>query len=234
MGLGEVGALDDDAVAVPQILEERRGAAAPEGGAEPGDGGAVADAGLVLDLYDAERGEELLDEVVLLVVERRAAEARDAHRARGAHPVALPLPGLGAGADDALGDHVHRRLQVERLPVGAVRPAVQDLVAARGARRELERGGALGAQAAPADGRGGVALDLRDLLALDVDLLAAADGAVRAHRADDAVGGGGTGPQPGGRGRACRVSPAERVGPGELPVDRPVGDPGAQAHRVLP
>ena len=81
VGLGHVGALDDDAVSVGQVLEEPGGAAAPEAGPQTGDGGGVSNARLVLDLDGAHRGEELLDEVVLLVVERRSAEAGDAHRA---------------------------------------------------------------------------------------------------------------------------------------------------------
>ena len=72
--LGHVRAHDQDAVRVLQILLERRGAASSERGPQTGDRGAVSYAGLVLDLDDAERGEELLDQVVLLVVERRAAE----------------------------------------------------------------------------------------------------------------------------------------------------------------
>jgi hypothetical protein len=61
----------------------------------------VSYAGLVLDLHRAHRGEELLDQVVLLVVQRRAAEVGEAER-----PVDLPaalvvrLPVVLAGADD--------------------------------------------------------------------------------------------------------------------------------------
>ena len=75
VALGHVGALDDDAVGVLQVLLERGGAAPAERCPQTGDGGAVSDAGLVLDLDGAERGEQLLDEVVLLVVERRPAQA---------------------------------------------------------------------------------------------------------------------------------------------------------------
>ena len=53
VGLGEVRALDDDAVGVLQVLHERGGPAPAERRAEPGDRGAVADPGLVLDLHDA-------------------------------------------------------------------------------------------------------------------------------------------------------------------------------------
>ena len=56
-------------------------AASTERRPQTGDGGGVSYAGLVLDLDRAERREELLDQVVLLVVERRAAEAGEAERA---------------------------------------------------------------------------------------------------------------------------------------------------------
>jgi hypothetical protein len=47
--LGHVGAHDEDAVGVLQVLLERGGAAAPEGGPQTGDGGAMSYAGLILD-----------------------------------------------------------------------------------------------------------------------------------------------------------------------------------------
>ena len=76
--LGHVRAHDQDAVGVLQVLLERGGAAAPERGPQTGDRGGVSYAGLVLDRHRAGRREELLDQVVLLGVERRAAEERDA------------------------------------------------------------------------------------------------------------------------------------------------------------
>jgi hypothetical protein len=64
----------------------------------------VSDAGLVLDLHRAHRGEELLDQVVLLVVERRAAEVREAERAVDAPAVAVGvLPARLARGDQPLG-----------------------------------------------------------------------------------------------------------------------------------
>ena len=75
VALGHVRAHDQDAVGVLQVLLEGRGAAPAERGPQTGDGGGVSYAGLVLDLDDAQRREQLLDEVVLLVVERRPAEA---------------------------------------------------------------------------------------------------------------------------------------------------------------
>ena len=50
VALGHVRALDDDAVGVLQVLQEGGGAATTERGPQTGDGGAVSNTGLVLDL----------------------------------------------------------------------------------------------------------------------------------------------------------------------------------------
>ena len=76
VALGHVRALDDDAVRVLQVLQEAGGAATAEGGPQTGNGGAVSNTGLVLDLDGAHRGEQLLDQVVLFVVQGGPAEAR--------------------------------------------------------------------------------------------------------------------------------------------------------------
>src|SRR5581483_8920183 len=98
MLLGHVRSHDQDAVRVLQVLLEGGGAAASERGPQTGDRRAMSYAGLVLDRHRAHRGEELLDQVVLLAVERRSAEEVDAERAvqRVAAVVGV-LPGLLAG-----------------------------------------------------------------------------------------------------------------------------------------
>ena len=88
MGLGHVRAHDHDAVGVDEPVRSVGGAAAPERGSQTGNGGGVSNTGLVLDLDRAQRGEQLLDQVVLFVVQRRPAEAGE--------------PG-GAAQDPALG-----------------------------------------------------------------------------------------------------------------------------------
>src|SRR5947209_10904332 len=129
-------------------------------------------AGLVLDLDGAERGEQLLDEVVLLVVEGGAAEVGEAERAPDAFVVlVVPLPALTARLDDAVGDHVHRPIEGQLLPVAAVRTAVLHLVLARRTGGELQRGRALRTQPAAADRRVGVTFDLDDLAALHEHVL---------------------------------------------------------------
>ena len=79
-------------------------------------------------------------------------------------PVAAPTPSPRARVcDHSLGDHVHRGVEVQALPVGAVRSAVEHVVLARVTGRQLQRRRALRAQPAAADRRVGIALDLHDL-----------------------------------------------------------------------
>src|SRR4051794_4761377 len=152
MGLGHVRALDEDAVGVLEILLERGRAAAAERGPQTGDRARVSYARLVLDLHGAHRGERLLYEVVLLVVERRTAEVGEAQRAVHAPAMVVRvLPAVLAGGDDALGDHVHRDLEVELAPLGRARRAVEDLRQPAGLLDELARGRALRAQRALVD-----------------------------------------------------------------------------------
>src|SRR5439155_11413661 len=138
VALGHVGALDDDDVRVLQVLLERRRAAPPEGDPQTGDRGAVSDPGLVLHLDDAQRGVELLEQVVLLVVERGPAQVRDAEGALDVLALlVLLLPGAIAAVAHALGDHVHRPLERDRLPFLGARPAVPASVQAVAARDQL-------------------------------------------------------------------------------------------------
>ena len=138
VALGHVRALDHDAVGVLQVLLEVGGAAAPERGPQTGDRGGVSYAGLVLDLHRAERREELLDQVVLLVVERGAAEVREAERAvqRAGPSVVRVLPGLRRGCAITRSAIMSIAFSsVELLPLRAVRAAVLDPVLARRAGR---------------------------------------------------------------------------------------------------
>src|SRR5581483_7748032 len=231
MALGHVRALDDDAVAVLEVLLERRGATTTERCPQTGDGGRMSYARLVLDLDGAERGEELLDEVVLFVVERRPAEVREPERAAHALVTDVPLPTRPPRRDDAVGDHVHRVVEREVLPLRRVRPAVLDAVLTGGAGGELQRRRALRAQPAAADGRVGITLDLRDLAVLDVDELAAPDGAVRAHRLRDVIGGLGTGAQPRRALALHGVLAPQPVAVACLAQHRPRREPGG--HRRL-
>ena len=99
-------------------------------------------------------GEQLLDQVVLFVVERRAAEVREAQRAVHSPAVIVSvLPAALARSYDALGDHVHRLLEFQLLPIGAARPPVLDPCEPARLLHQLTRGGALGAQSPLVDRR---------------------------------------------------------------------------------
>src|SRR6202020_73044 len=98
---------DDDAVGVGHVLQGLGGAAAPEQSSQTGNGGGVSNTGLVLDLHCPGRGEELLDQVFLFVVEGRPAEGGDAHCApQQTPPVIALLPAAAARFDEPVGDHV--------------------------------------------------------------------------------------------------------------------------------
>src|SRR5581483_2767521 len=103
----------------------------------------------------------------------------------------------------------------------AAGPAIEDLVDALAAGHKLERRRALGAEAAFGDRRRGIALDVGDLLLLDVDELPAADATVRAERADDAVGPLGTRREGGRARRHRRRAEPDRVAVPDLPKHRP-------------
>src|SRR5262249_49099020 len=122
---------------------------ASERGAQTGHRGAVSYAGLVLDLDDPEPHAQLLDEVVLLVVERGTAEVPDRHRAvRGRVVGGLLLPRRRARLDDPLGADLHRVVEGELLPARAVRAPVLDPVFAQQTLDVALRGLALGTQPA--------------------------------------------------------------------------------------
>ena len=188
--LGHRRAHDQDRVGVREILLRRRRAAAPERGAQTGHRGAMSYPGLVADGDHAQAaGEELLDQVVLFVVERRAAEVRDrCGTASAAGPSSSSrAPRSRARACPRRG----RRpcpCAVSRsssCPLGRVRRAVPHASwlaprasAARSSPRPSGRGGPR---------RSATRDRLRSTPAAVAveDELAAADGAVRTHRSRD-------------------------------------------------
>src|SRR5579862_7554819 len=90
------------------------------------------------------------------------------------------LPMFVAGLLHALGNHVHGALERDALPCLAVRAPVKNVVHAMRAGDELKCRSAFWTQAAVRDGRTRIALNVDDLLVLDIDELAAADAAIRA------------------------------------------------------
>ena len=221
MGLGHVRAHDHDAVGVdePAVRRWRRHARARFPDRErwrsvrygPGSRSGWP-----------ERGEQLLDQVVLFVVQRGPAQAREPGGAPQDPALGVGLlPAAAAGVEHPVGHHLHGGVQVEVGPLGGARRPVAHLLFALRARHELGGGRALRAEPPPGDRRGGVALDLDDLLVLHEHLLGAAHGAVRAHGLGHPIGR--------RRARGCgfrarrlgRGPPAQPVGPDELPVDGP-------------
>src|SRR5262249_386519 len=140
-------ALNDDAVRVLQILLESRRAAASKRCPQTGDGCGVSNTGLVLDLNDAQRAEELLDEVVLLIVERRPTEMSNRHR-----PAQVLFPKRVAGPFHPLRNHVHRSFERNAFPRSRAGPTVEDMALTIGTRHQLIRRGAFRAETALRDG----------------------------------------------------------------------------------
>src|SRR5699024_6262554 len=98
------------------------------------------------------------------------------------------LPVLAAGGDEAVCDHVHRDVELEVLPLGAVWPAIADLRLSQVGVGGLLAGRTLGAQPAARDRGVRVPLDLDDPAVLVEHTLPAADGAVGADALGDSVG----------------------------------------------
>lgn len=74
MAFGKITALDKDAVTILQVLLKRSGRTATEACTETRHRGAVSYPGLVFDTDHSQGVEELRNEIVLFVIQRRAAE----------------------------------------------------------------------------------------------------------------------------------------------------------------
>src|SRR5215208_4716342 len=182
VGLRHVGAFDDDAVGILQVLQVGGGPAPTVRDAQTGHRRAVSYSRLVGNSYEPQRMEELGYEVVLLVVYRGAADGGQGHGA--VQPLAfriLLFPGLLPGLLDLLGDHVERLLEREVLPLRRVRPAVADLRPA--VRRDVQPEGsrALWTERARVYGAVGVPLNVCNAPVPMVDERRAAYRAVGTH-----------------------------------------------------
>src|ERR687897_3646262 len=182
VGLCHVGALDEDAVSVLQILQVGGGPAPTVRDAQTGHRGAVSYPRLVRDPHEPQRVEELGYEVVLLIVDRGASDGGQGHGA--VQLLALRVfrfPGLLPGHLDPLGDHIERLLEREFFPLARERPAVADLGPA--VRRDVqpEGGRALRTERASVYGAVRVPLDVHNAPVAVVDERRAAYGTVRTH-----------------------------------------------------
>src|SRR5262249_55048887 len=115
-----------------------------------------------------------LDQVVLFVVERGAAEVG---HAGGVH-MAL-VEGALAGGPHALGDHGRGLMEADLAPRAAARRAVLDLRRARLMRDELVAGRTFGTEMPSGDRRLRIAFDGEELALAMVNQLTTSDAAVR-------------------------------------------------------
>ena len=119
VGLRRVRAHEQNTVTVGEVLLVVGGRAAAERGAQTGHRGAVSYPRLVLDRHHSQpTAEQLLDEVVLLIVNRCPAQRADAaHRVEQAALLVARREIGVASRLDALGDLVQRPIQRPRLPM---------------------------------------------------------------------------------------------------------------------
>src|SRR5215208_7412502 len=128
VGLGHVGAFDQDTVRILQVLQAGGCPAPTVRDAQTGHRGAVSYSRLIGDAQEPQRVEELGYEVVLLVVYGGPADGGDRRRvAELLALLVLVVPVLVARFLDPLGDHVERLFEGNVLPPVRVRPAVADL-----------------------------------------------------------------------------------------------------------
>src|SRR5215510_3712726 len=97
-------------------------------GRQTDDRGAVSEPGLVFDIHQAEGPHEFHEEISLLVVQRRTAEASDRLRAIYDSPVHRCLKSFIAGLFYARGDPLERPIPRFFLPRRALRFAVEYLL----------------------------------------------------------------------------------------------------------
>src|SRR5919201_6033602 len=184
MRLRHVAPHDQDGIGVRQVLLEGRRPTPAETCPQTGDGRTMSYAGLVLDRYHAQAaGEQLLDQVVLLVIHGCAAQGCDGGGVIDQFALRRPLDERPVtGFFDQVRDPIQRPLQRPVFPVVGIRGAVANGGDAIGIDDVLKRRGALGAERALVDGGVRVTFDVDDPLVLDVDQLAAADRAVWTDR----------------------------------------------------
>src|SRR5438270_7940996 len=91
-------------------------------GPQTGDRGRVSNTGLIFYLHYAEASEQLLNQVILFVIERRAAQVSDTERTSNRERfIIFVLPVLVTSFFHARRNHLHRLLERDFFPCRAVR-----------------------------------------------------------------------------------------------------------------
>src|SRR6185437_1129930 len=138
MIFGHRRAHDENGVGIRKVLLRCGCAAASERSAQTGHRRAMSYTGLIAHAHHAKAGgEELLDEIIFLVVERRAAEMRDGRCAHHGLPVFLFDERALARRPHTLSYHVHGLVETNLLPCGAARAAIEHLGGALWMRDQL-------------------------------------------------------------------------------------------------
>ena len=135
--------------------------------------------GLVFDRDQAQTAaEEFLDEIILFIVHRRAAETR--HRRHVIENCAVTLVDKIRVASffHPLRDSIHRPIERPLFPLRRIRSAIKHLRDAMRIDGQLKRVGAFGTERAFVDGTFRIAFDVDDPAAFDMNQLAAADRAI--------------------------------------------------------
>src|SRR5436853_2973776 len=136
---------------------------------------------LILNGDDAEAAvEELLDQIVLFVIHRRAAQAHDGRKIINDLIALLVDKVTVASLLNALGDLVHCPVERALFPMIGERRAIEHLGHAMRIDGQVKSVCAFRTERALVDRAFIVAFDVDDLAAFDIDHLAAADSAVRA------------------------------------------------------
>src|SRR6201993_1709324 len=145
--LCHVRAHNQDGIRIYEIARRSCRSASAEGGAQTGHRRAVSYTGLVADADHAQaRREELFDQIVFFVIESRATKVGHGSRMHYDLSVPLLLERTLPRIPDAIGDHVHRRLQFQLLPAGGVLPAILDACLSVSMRQQFEAIGSLWAK----------------------------------------------------------------------------------------
>src|SRR5579884_1702908 len=151
---------NENGVRVSEVLLSCGRAAASERGSQTGNRRAVSYTCLIAEAHHPQAaGEELFYEIVLFVVERSATEMADRLRLHHRMSIFFFFESGFARFPEPVSDHIHRLLQIERLPFAGIGPAIFHLRLARWAGDQLKAVGAFGTEMSPRDRRLGITLN---------------------------------------------------------------------------